>query len=430
MRIKPTKTRKEDTYQVVLDILKLSPCYNAFLLDNKKFKVSVKFFHEILNIFPKVPNKEFVAPPPHDVIVTFIKSLGYKGSLVYLSDLYTDHMYQPWRTFASIINKCLSGKSLVVIPKKARKGTKAPATPKKISSITVDEVIIPYPEEARKRPTGVVIRDTPNLGFFPPSSSSRSLSSNYGNQFLNLSSNASLVGIVKEPADTEINYMLDVQIQQEIPSVLSVPLLDVLVSVIPPHTTLITPIPTLLTTPLPTPPITSEALTITTTVPDLLPAVIQRLSNLEMKFKSWTKVDHSEAIEALVQANLINEAKNQLPKFLPKTVSDFVNLRLKRTVRNVLQKTPALLAQSSSTPGQSSSKATESLSEYELKNILFDKMDKSCSYMTHDKHQQLYNALLNSICLDDAIASDAVNTDQVQRKRDCGDDEDLTTGSD
>ncbi|GKC89573.1 hypothetical protein Tco_1150222 [Tanacetum coccineum] len=51
----------------------------------------------------------------------------------------------------------------VVIPKKARKGTKAPATPKKISSITVDEVIIPYPEEARRRPTGVVIRDTPNV---------------------------------------------------------------------------------------------------------------------------------------------------------------------------------------------------------------------------------------------------------------------------
>ncbi|GKE55108.1 hypothetical protein Tco_1490264, partial [Tanacetum coccineum] len=97
----------------------------------------------------------------------------------------------------------------------------------------------------------------------PPTSSSRSLSSNYGNQFLNVSSDTSLVGIVKNPADTKINSLLDVQIQQEIPSVLSAPLLDVLVSVIPPHTI---PTPTL-TTPLPTLPIISEAPTITTTIP-------------------------------------------------------------------------------------------------------------------------------------------------------------------
>ncbi|GJW95832.1 zinc finger, CCHC-type containing protein [Tanacetum coccineum] len=32
MRIDPTKTQKESTYQVVLDTLALSPCYNAFLI--------------------------------------------------------------------------------------------------------------------------------------------------------------------------------------------------------------------------------------------------------------------------------------------------------------------------------------------------------------------------------------------------------------
>ncbi|GKC03931.1 hypothetical protein Tco_0995541 [Tanacetum coccineum] len=98
----------------------------------------------------------------------------------------------------------------------------------------------------------------------PPSSSSHSLLSNYKNQFLNLSSDTSLVGTVKEPADIEINYLLDVQIQQEIPSVLSSPLLDVQVFVIPEKTTT-TRIPTPLTTPLPTPPIISEAPPVTTT---------------------------------------------------------------------------------------------------------------------------------------------------------------------
>ncbi|GJU85474.1 hypothetical protein Tco_1293020 [Tanacetum coccineum] len=119
------------------------------------------------------------------------------------------------------------------------------------------------------------------------------------------------------------------------------PLLDVLVYVIPEQST-----PTPLTTTLPTPPTSSEAPTITTIVPDPLPVVLQRLFDLEIKFEAWTKVDHSKAIEESVQANIINEVKNQLPNFLPKLVSDFVNLRIESIVCDVLQKNPAFLAQS------------------------------------------------------------------------------------
>ncbi|GKA27517.1 hypothetical protein Tco_0713685 [Tanacetum coccineum] len=115
MRINRTKKQKEATYQVVLDILKLYPCYNAFLisadLDNQKFEIGIELFREIIRISPRVPNKEFVAPPHNDALVTFLKQLGYKGSLDLIFDMYVDHMYQPWRTFATIINKCLSGKT-------------------------------------------------------------------------------------------------------------------------------------------------------------------------------------------------------------------------------------------------------------------------------------------------------------------------------
>ncbi|GJU53782.1 hypothetical protein Tco_1227496, partial [Tanacetum coccineum] len=104
MRIDPTKTQKEATYQVVLDTLTLLPCYNAFLI--------ITIVPEIY--MHQVPNQEFVEPPSHDEIVTFIKSLGYKGALENVPDLFTDHMYQPWRTFASIINKCISGKTMGV----------------------------------------------------------------------------------------------------------------------------------------------------------------------------------------------------------------------------------------------------------------------------------------------------------------------------
>ncbi|GJX29587.1 hypothetical protein Tco_0237666 [Tanacetum coccineum] len=50
----------------------------------------------------------------------------------------------------------------------------------------------------------------------PPTSSSLSILSGFGNQFLNLPSDISLIGTVKDSAEVEINSLLDIQIQQEI----------------------------------------------------------------------------------------------------------------------------------------------------------------------------------------------------------------------
>nr|GEW71769.1 hypothetical protein [Tanacetum cinerariifolium] len=66
---------------------------------------------------------------------------------------------------------------------------------------------------------------------------------------------------------------------------------------------------------------------------------------------------------------------------------------------------------------------SESLSEYELKMILFNKIDKSRSYLTHEKHQVLFDALLNSILLDDAIARGQADPEKVLRKRDRNDED-------
>ncbi|GKD34545.1 hypothetical protein Tco_1250054 [Tanacetum coccineum] len=60
----------------------------------------------------------------------------------------------------------------------------------------------------------------------PPSTFSFSLSFDYGNQFLNVSSDISLVGTIREPADIEINSLLDVPVQQEITSGQHSPLLS------------------------------------------------------------------------------------------------------------------------------------------------------------------------------------------------------------
>ncbi|GJX43942.1 hypothetical protein Tco_0260618 [Tanacetum coccineum] len=160
---------------------------------------------------------------------------------------------------------------------------------------------------------------------FPPLSSSLSLSFDYGNQFLNVSTDVSLVGIIIETADTKINSVLDVLVQQEIPFVQQAPLLDVLVSVIPIVTT---------QTPSTTPPITEiQATTVTANDSSTM---LLRLFKLERKVEALSKVDHSKVIEESVQANVCNEVRNQIPKFLPKAMSEFVNPRIESTVHDVL----------------------------------------------------------------------------------------------
>ncbi|GJU93663.1 hypothetical protein Tco_1318419 [Tanacetum coccineum] len=131
-------------------------------------------------------------------------------------------------------------------------------------------------DQAKGDQAGVLIPMTwkkkPKL---PKSSSSLTLSSaKYGNQFINDSSDISLVGILKDTIEPEIQSMVDVPIHQADPVVQRTPLVDT-----------------------------------------------QRLLELENKVKALSKVDHVEEIEESVQANIVNQVKNQLPKLLPKVVS-------------------------------------------------------------------------------------------------------------
>ncbi|GJT77846.1 hypothetical protein Tco_1044571 [Tanacetum coccineum] len=179
MRIDPIKTLKESTYQVVLDALALSSLYQAFLitaevpeiymhqfwhtitkikdsssykfkLDKKRITIDVQVFRDILQICPRLPNQEFVVPPSSDEdIVSFIKELGYTGDIDFVSKVYTDHMHQPWRTFAVVINRCLFGKTTgAATPKKARKLKKPASPPKKKTIVTVEEPV----EKPTKKP--------------------------------------------------------------------------------------------------------------------------------------------------------------------------------------------------------------------------------------------------------------------------------------
>ncbi|GJW64590.1 hypothetical protein Tco_0116474 [Tanacetum coccineum] len=106
-------------------------------------------------------------------------------------------------------------------------------------------------------------------------------------------------------------------------------------------------------------------------------------------------IDHTNAIENSVQSSVINEVKNQLPKYLLKAVSEYFQPRMESMVRDVLKKNPINLFSSSFT-------SADSLTEYELKHKLYDMMQKSRSFLVHKKHLGLYNDLINSMDIDEA----------------------------
>ncbi|GJS68225.1 retrovirus-related pol polyprotein from transposon TNT 1-94 [Tanacetum coccineum] len=83
-----------------------------FKIDNKKFKVNVEVFHDILQICLKPLDQPFDIPPFSDEeIVSFIYEIGYTRNIETLFELVVDHMHQPWRTFAAVINRCIFRKT-------------------------------------------------------------------------------------------------------------------------------------------------------------------------------------------------------------------------------------------------------------------------------------------------------------------------------
>nr|GFC38931.1 hypothetical protein [Tanacetum cinerariifolium] len=82
-----------------------------FKMDNKKHIVNLESFREILHICPRLPGQSFVEPPFEEEILAFLRILGHSGAIRRLADVNINKLHQPWRSFAIIINMCLTGKS-------------------------------------------------------------------------------------------------------------------------------------------------------------------------------------------------------------------------------------------------------------------------------------------------------------------------------
>nr|GEX36764.1 hypothetical protein [Tanacetum cinerariifolium] len=128
----------ESALQLVYDVLRLTPFFKAFLvtadvpeiymqefwvtsivhhhfirfkMDNKKHIVNLESFREMLHICPRLPHQPFVEPPFEEEILAFLWFLGHSGAIRRLIDVNINKLHQPWRSFAAIINKCLTEKS-------------------------------------------------------------------------------------------------------------------------------------------------------------------------------------------------------------------------------------------------------------------------------------------------------------------------------
>nr|GFC96560.1 hypothetical protein [Tanacetum cinerariifolium] len=82
-----------------------------FKIDTKKNVLDLEAFREMLHISPRIPSQSFVELPSEKEILDFLRFLGHSHEIRYLTDVNVNKLYQPWRSFASVINKCLTGKS-------------------------------------------------------------------------------------------------------------------------------------------------------------------------------------------------------------------------------------------------------------------------------------------------------------------------------
>ncbi|GJY20995.1 hypothetical protein Tco_0393561 [Tanacetum coccineum] len=133
-------------------------------------------------------------------------------------------------------------------------------------------------------------------------------------------------------------------------------------------------------------------------------------------------------LSASITARITEQVKSQLPQILPNKVYNFAHPVIKSMVTESLER--AVLAKESSQP-KSTYEAASSLTEFELKKILIDKMDESQLYLTATEHRECYDGLIKSYNLDKSLFSTYDKVYSLKRSRkDKDKDEDPSVGSD
>ncbi|GJW78416.1 hypothetical protein Tco_0140098 [Tanacetum coccineum] len=159
------------------------------------------------------------------------------------------------------------------------------------------------------------------------------------------------------------------------------------------------------------------------------PVYNEVVSMMNVKRKAQDeKKRYIDLINKSVKEIIKDEVNTQLLQILPKEISDFATPMIQSTNTESLEN--VVLAKSSSQP-QSTYEAAASLTEFELKKILFDKMQKSQSYRGAQQHKELYDGLVKSYKLNKDLFESYGKTYSIKRDREYKDkDEDPPAGSD
>nr|GEW07954.1 hypothetical protein [Tanacetum cinerariifolium] len=512
-RLNSRKIQREPTFQVVLDALALTTSYSAFLITTDFLKV------DVFKSCPCVQGQDFDILHTNDDIVSFLKELGHTREINSLNDVVVDHMHQPWRTFAALINKSLSGKTtsypkLTTVPvsneaptrklkrvkRPAKKSTETPTrvvvireTPemplsKKKEKMTVEKrkgidllselkknhqkVKLNLEEMMKmittmnktqvvktmiKRMTVMMKKHTQRMNTnkddeedvkdeFVKTASNESDDKVEGDEDEEMDYSTSQlyddVDIrLNEPVDTDkrfvqeedtnaknevpvtssshssdlaakfLNFLdiphknakiispLDVHVRHEVPNQQTPTLLIVPISVITDSSPLFSTI-ILKSLPSFTPPPKQS-----TCIPPPTTKAINPVSTL---------LDFAPVFQFYNRVTTLEKEVVELKEVLPKEVSNFSPLVIQSMVTESLKK--AILAKESSQP-QSSYEANATLTEFKLKKILIDKMDKSESYLAAPEHREYYEGLKKSYYLDKNFFSTYGKVYSLKRSR-------------
>nr|GEV44626.1 hypothetical protein [Tanacetum cinerariifolium] len=114
---------KESTLQVVYDATATVHHHSiCFKKNNKKRILNLEYFIEMLQSRLRIPNQQFDELPFEEAILSFLKELGHIGEIKMITDVNINKLHQPWRSFAAVIDKCLSGKTTGLIHPKEKQG--------------------------------------------------------------------------------------------------------------------------------------------------------------------------------------------------------------------------------------------------------------------------------------------------------------------
>ncbi|GJR44699.1 retrovirus-related pol polyprotein from transposon TNT 1-94 [Tanacetum coccineum] len=81
IRLETTVPQKEETFQVVIDLIKNSTCFKAFTISADVPEIFIQQFWTILDICLRVEGVDFTDVLDDDTALTFLIDLGYKGPL-------------------------------------------------------------------------------------------------------------------------------------------------------------------------------------------------------------------------------------------------------------------------------------------------------------------------------------------------------------